>query len=127
MVYDMLISVLNHAEVCVLLDFMEVPTAETNNLREGYWLWVYDTWTDGSDMNVVCQIFFYNIVLHNYMYIVYIPASHRHSSIATAIQNFPDFELSWSDNQPQCSHTSLSINNFLPSESDDCRSGQQHM
>ena len=38
--------------------------------------------------------------------------------LAIAIQNFPNFEFSWSDNQLQRSHTSLSINDFLPSESD---------
>ena len=54
-----------------------------------------------------------------------VPALDRHSSmlnatarLAIAIQNFPDFEFSWSDNQPQQSHTSISINDFLPSESD---------
>ena len=55
------------------------------------------------------------------MYIM-VPALDRHSSmlnatarLAIAIQNLPDFEFSWS---PQHSHTSLSINDFLPSESD---------
>ena len=38
--------------------------------------------------------------------------------LAIAIQNFPDFEFSWSDNQPQRSHTLYSVNEFLPSESD---------
>ena len=38
--------------------------------------------------------------------------------LAIAIQNFPDFEFSWSDSQPQRSRISLSVNDFLPSESD---------
>ena len=38
--------------------------------------------------------------------------------LAIAIQNLPNFEFSWSDSEPQQSRTSLSVNDFLPSESD---------
>ena len=54
-----------------------------------------------------------------------VPHLDRHSSmlnaiarLAIAIQNFPDFEFSWSDSQPQRSRTSLSVSDFLPTESD---------
>lgn len=71
-------------------------------------------------MNVkVCQ----NI--HNHQTMSCVSFSDRHSTmlnatarLAIAIQNFPDFEFSWSDSQPQRSRASLSVNDFLPNESD---------
>ena len=45
----------------------------------------------------------------------FVYAEHHFSSRG---EYFPEWEIDWSDTQPQCSRQSLTISNFLPSEDD---------
>ena len=92
-------------------------------VRSGRWIWAYD------NLNVRKSVRHERegniIVYHVHTIIIHVHLPDKHSGmlnvtsrLAVSLQNLPDWNVDWSDSQPQRSRQSLTISDFLPSLED---------
>ena len=138
-------TALNHAGICMSYastwNYLRLLTSQakyTELVKSGHWIWVYDNLNIHQRVRHERAGDFHCIIpcMHCILYIhcmvkcfIYGISPNMHADhhstmlnltarIAVQLQNFPNWDVDWTDSRPQKPRSSLTCSDFLPDESD---------